>query len=110
MVDHDPEEGDAHLATAVDSDIRVAADGVTAQWQYANSNLSGNDATVELVVNDETVYSGALKPGETIEGITLDKALAAGEYQGMVVTTVYDAAGEHQVTTRVPVTLTVAAE
>ena len=63
-----------------------------------------------LVVDGETVYTGALKPGESIDGITLDKPLAAGNYEAMVVTTVKDDAGETVMTTRVPVTISVAAE
>ena len=109
-LDHAPEAGEAHLATEVNNAIQVAADGVTADWQYANSDLSGNTAAVALTVDGEAIWSGELTPGETLDGITLDKALEAGEYQAMVVTTVYDDAGEHQLTSRVPVTLNVAAE
>ena len=109
-LDREPVAGEAHLSTEVNNVIQVAADGVTADWQYANSDLSGNTADVALTVDGEAIWSGELKPGETLDGITLDKALEAGEYQAMVVTTVYDAAGEHQLTSRVPVTLNVAAE
>lgn len=109
-LDREPESGEAHLATAVDADIQVAADGVTAACQYTNSDTSGNTVSVALVVDDETVYTGTLKPGESIDGITLEKALAAGSYEAMVVTTVVDAAGETVMTTRVPVSISVAAE
>ncbi len=61
-------------------------------------------------MDGETVYTGKLQPGETIEGITLDKPLAAGDYEALVVITVKDAAGETIMTTRVPVTMSVAAE
>jgi predicted amidohydrolase YtcJ len=109
-LDREPESGEAHLATTVDADIQVAADGVTAACQYTNSDTSGNTVNVALVVDGETVYSGTLKPGESIDGITLEKPLAAGSYDAMVVTTVKDAAGETVMTTRVPVTVSVAAE
>ena len=100
--------GEAHISTAVENGIQVAEDGVTATWQYANSDLSGNAAILTLVLDGETIYtSEALKPGETVETLTLDKALASGEYQAMAVTTVYDAAGEAQLTSRVPVTINV---
>ena len=109
-VERAPENGEAHLSTEVDSDIQVAADGVTVDCQYTNNDASGNTVTVALVVDGETVYTGALKPGESIDGITLDKPLAAGNYEAMVVTTVKDDAGETVMTTRVPVTISVAAE
>ena len=108
-VKRDPASGEAHIATAVDNAIEVAEDGVTANWQYANSALSGNAATLSLVLDGETIYtSGALKPGEVIESVTLDKPLAPGAYQAIAVTTVYDDNGEVQLTSRVPVTLNVA--
>ena len=108
-VKRDPASGEAHIATAVDNVINVAEDGVTAAWQYANSDLSGNAATLSLVLDGETIYtSGALKPGEVIDSIALDKPLEPGVYQAMAVTTVYDKDGEVQLTSRVPVTLNVA--
>ena len=109
-LDRAPDAGEAHLATEVDSDIRVAADGVTAACQYTNTDASGNTVTVALVVDGETVYTRTLKPGESIDGITLEKPLSAGNYEAMVVSTVKDAAGETVMTTRVPVTMSVAAE
>ena len=109
-LDRDPENGEAHLSTSVDSDIQVAADGITAAWRYANSDISGNAATVTLVVDGETVFTRKLQPGETIDGITLEKPLAAGNYDALVVTTVDDNAGGTAMTTRVPVTMSVAAE
>ena len=108
-VQRDPASGEAHIATAVDNAIEVDADGVTATWQYANSDLSGNAATLSLVLDGEEIYkSGALKPGDVIDSITLEKPLEAGTYQAMAVTTVYDDKGEAQLTSRVPVTLNVA--
>ena len=110
-VEHEPESGEAHLSTAVDNVIQVAADGVTGQWQYVNSELSGNSATISLTLDGETLYtSKALKPGEALESITLEKPLAPGAYKALAVSTVYDKSGEKQLVTRVPVTLNVAAE
>ncbi len=107
-LDRDITSGEAHISTAVENAIEVAEDGVTATWQYANSNLSGNAAILTLTLDGETIYtSEALKPGETIDTLTLDKPLASGEYQAMAVTTVYDDAGEAQLTSRVPVTINV---
>ena len=109
-LDRELESGDAHMATEVDSDIRVAADGVTAVCQYTNSDTSGNAVSVALMVDGETVFTRTLKPGESLDGFTLEKPLAAGNYDAMVVTTVKDAAGETVMTTRMPVTISVAAE
>ena len=110
-VEHEPESGEAHLSTAVDNVIQVAADGVTGQWQFVNSELSGNSATISLTLDGETLYtSKALKPGEALESITLEKPLAPGAYKALAVSTVYDKSGEVQLVTRVPVTLNVAAE
>ena len=109
-VAHEPESGEAHFSTDVDADIRVAADGVTAEWQYANRDLSGNAVEVALVLDDETLWSGKLQPGESIDGIILDQPLPAGEHEAMVVTTINDKSGESQMTTRMPVTVSVAAE
>jgi chromosome segregation ATPase len=109
-LDRELESGDAHMATEVDSDIRVAADGVTAVCQYTNSDTSGNAVSVALMVDGETVFTRTLKPGESLDGFTLEKPLAAGNYDAMVVTTVKDTAGETVMTTRMPVTISVAAE
>ena len=109
-LDRELESGDAHMATEVDSDIRVAADGVTAVCQYTNSDTSGNAVSVALMVDGETVFTRTLKPGESLDGFTLEKPLAAGNYDAMVVTTVKDATGETVMTTRMPVTISVAAE
>ncbi len=108
-VQRDPASGEAHIATAVNNAIEVAEDGVTASWQYTNSDLSGNMALLSLVLDDgETVFLTNVKPGETLDGITLDKPLEPGTHQAMAVTTVVDDKGEAQLTTRVPVTLNVA--
>ena len=104
-----PATGEAHLSTTADNAIEVAADGVTASWQYANSDLSGNEATIQLLLDGEAIYtSGALKPGEALEDIVLEKPLPAGSHQAIAVTTVYDKDGAPALTTRVPVTINVA--
>ena len=54
------------------------------------------------------ILPAPLKPGEVIDSVTLNKPLAPGTYQALAVTTVYDANGEMQLTSRVPVTLNVA--
>ena len=61
------------------------------------------------MLDGEIIYaSDALKPGQTLDGIVLDKPLAPGEYRALAVTTVYGEDGEVQFTNRVPVTLRVA--
>ena len=66
--------------------------------------------TVQQIIDTFTkqLMNGALKPGDVIDSITLEKPLEAGTYQAMAVTTVYDDKGEAQLTSRVPVTLNVA--
>ena len=109
VVQRDPASGEAHIATAVDNVIDVAEDGVTAAWEYTNSDLSGNVAILSLVLDSgETVFLTNVKPGEAIDSATLDEPLAPGTYKAMAVTTVVDEKGEAQLTTRVPVTLNVA--
>ena len=109
VVQRAPASGEAHIATAVDNVIDVAADGVTADWQYTNSDLSGNVAVLSLVLDSgETVFLSNVKPGEALDSVTLDTPLAPGTYKALAVTTVVDEKGEAQLTTRVPVTLNVA--
>ena len=101
-------DGDAHTATSVNSVIEVASDGVTAAWHYDNVAIGSNPVTLSLQLDGETLFtSGALKPGESIDEITLSRKLEPGEYQALAVTSVYDKAGELQLTNRVPVTLNV---
>ena len=102
-------DGDAHTATSVNNQIEVAADGVTATWHYDNTAISSNPVTLSLVMDGQTIYtSGDVKPGESIDQITLDAPLAPGTYQAMAVTSIYDAEGNLQFANRVPVTLNVA--
>ena len=89
--------------------IGTFPDGVTADWHYVNDAISSNSVVLNLTVDDQTVYtSEALLPGQSVDGITLTAPLAPGTYQGMAVTTIYDAQGEMQLTNRVPVTIHVA--
>ena len=94
---------------AVQSEIAVAADGVTADVQYTNGDISENAVVFSLELDGETLYtSEKLKPGERIEGATLSRALEAGSYDAVAVTTVYSANGERLSGSRVPVVLNVA--
>ena len=104
----EPAAGEAHTATAVGSVVEIEADGVTGTWEYTNSDISGNPIALSLVLDGAEIYSAKLQPGESLDGITLNAPVAAGTYQAMAVTTVADADGEDQLTTRVPVTLHVA--
>ena len=107
-VTREPAAGEAHTATAVGSVVEIEADGVTGTWEYSNSDISGNPIALSLVLDGAEIYSAKLQPGESLDGITLNAPVAAGTYQAMAVTTVADADGEDQLTTRVPVTLHVA--
>lgn len=101
-------EGDALTATSVHDTIEVDADGVSAQWHYDNTAISAKDVVLSLRMDDEVLYtSDTLKPGESIDAITLNRALTSGQYDAIAVTSVYGDDGELQFTNRVPVTLNV---
>ena len=109
VVSRDPVAGEAYAATGTGSEIAIEADGVTGAWEYVNNDISGNPVVLTLQLEGETIYtSGALKPGQTLDTIKLNKALAAGEYEALAVTTITDEAGEVLFANRVPVTLRVA--
>ena len=76
----------------------------------ANGADSGNDMIFELRVGDETVYtSEAVAPGETVSEIRLDAPLAPGNYDAVIVQTVYAPDGAQRTAMRVPVTLIITA-
>ena len=107
-VTREPAAGEAHTATAVGNVVEIESDGVTGTWEYSNSDISGNPIALSLLLDDAEIFAAKLQPGESLDGITLNAPVAAGTYQAMAVTTVVDADGEDQLTTRVPVTLHVA--
>ena len=108
-LDRDPEQGQAHASVAVQSGIAVAADGVTADVHYTNGDISENSVVFSLELDGEALYtSDKLKPGESIDGATLSRALEPGDYDAIAVTTVYSASGERLSGSRVPVVLKVA--
>ena len=102
-------EGEAHSASSFADCITVDADGVTAHWAFANDALSGNETILSILVGEEEIFtSKALKPGESIDTFTLNKALEAGEIEAIAVTKVYDEDGEYVSSTSVPVKIQVA--
>ena len=104
-----PAAGEAHSATTVYNLLDVAADGVNARWHYDNAAASSNPVVLSLQVNGETFYTSApLPPGHSIDSVTLEKPLPPGHYEGMAVTTVYDAQGNLQFSNRVPIKVNVA--
>ena len=108
-VDREPAAGEAHSATSVGNEIHVAADGVTASWDYHNTDISSNPVVLSLQVEGETVYtSQPLLPGQSVDTLTLSKPLAPGSHEGLAVSTVYDEEGNVQFANRVPVTVVVA--
>ena len=102
-------DGEAHVATSADSEINVAADGVTAAFHYTNNSVSGNAVVLTIVKDDAELYrSEPIAPGESVSEIVLSGALTAGVHEAVAVTTVYNEDGSVQLTSRVPVTLNVA--
>ena len=108
MLSRELAEGQAHTASTLDNAIVVAADGVSATWNYSNTLVSGNAVIVTITVDGAEVFASAkLNPGETLNAFTLNAALAAGSYEGVAAATVYDAAGEYVSAARIPVTVIV---
>lgn len=102
-------DGEAHVATTSVREISVSADGVTAACSYANTSVSGNAVVLTLVSDGKELYrSSPIAPGEGVAEVVLTEALAAGEYEASMVTTVYNEDGEVQLESRIPVTLKVA--
>lgn len=100
--------GEAYTASTLEETLVVAADGVSAQWNYTNDTISGNAVVITILVNGEEIYrSEALKPGESIAQFQLAKALEAGTYEAIAVTGVYGTDGSFVHSTRVPVAIQV---
>lgn len=108
LLSRELQDGEAHSASAIDNEIHIAADGVSAVWNYANTSASGNAVILSVMLEDKTIYtSQLLQPGETIESFTLEEPLSPGEYEGVAITGIYDEAGNALFTNRVPVALIV---
>ncbi len=108
-LDRTPEQGDAHASVALQNEIAVAADGVTADLHYTNNDISNNAVVFSLELDGEALFtSEQLKPGESIEGATLSRALPAGAHEAMAVTSVYGADGIRLSGSRLPIVLNVA--
>ena len=102
-------DGEAYVKTDAGSVIAIEADGVTGAWRYVNSTISGNTVVLSITMDGEELFrSEPIAPGESLESIALNRALAAGRYEAVAVTTVQDADGSVQFATRMPVVLEVA--
>ena len=101
-------EGDAYTASTLGDVLKVAADGVSVEWSYTNDSISGNAVVLTILLDDVEFYrSGLIKPGESLEGFALSRALANGSYEAVAVMSVCDAEGAVVSSTRVPVTIQV---
>ena len=107
-LDRELVEGEAYTASTMGDVIRVAADGVHVEWSYTNDSISGNAVVLSILLDGEEFYRSAqIQPGESVEGIALNRALSAGSYPAVAVMSVYDAEGAVVSATRVPVTIQV---
>ena len=107
-LDRELVEGEAYTASTMGDVIRVAADGVHVEWSYTNDSISGNAVVLSILLDGEELYRSAqIQPGESVEGIALNRALSTGSYPAMAVMSVYDAEGAVVSATRVPVTIQV---
>ena len=101
-------EGEAYTASTLSDVLKVADDGVTVEWSYTNDSISGNAVVLSILLDDVEFYrSGLIQPGESLEGITLSRALVNGSYEAVAVMRVCDAEGAVVSSTRVPVTIQV---
>ena len=101
-------EGDAYTASTLGDVLKVAADGVSVEWSYTNDSISGNAVVLSILLDGEELYRSAqIQPGESLEGVALNRALEAGSYEAVAVMSVYDAEGAAVSSTRVPVTVQV---
>ena len=106
-LDRELVEGDAYTASTL-GDVLKVADGVRVEWSYTNDSISGNAVVLSILLDGEELYrSGRIQPGESLEGITLNRALESGSYEAVAVMSVYDAEGTVVSATRVPVTIQV---
>ena len=102
-------DGEAYIRTDAGSVIAIESDGVTGVWSYVNSTISGNTVVLSITLDGEELFRSApIAPGESLEGIELNRALTAGSHEAVAVTTVQDADGSVQCATRMPVVLEVA--
>ena len=107
-LDRELVEGEAYTASTMGDVIRVAADGVHVEWSYTNDSISGNAVVLSILLDGEELYRSAqIQPGESVEGIALNRALSAGSYPAVAVMSVYDAEDAVVSATRVPVTIQV---
>ena len=101
-------EGEAYTASTLSDVLKVADDGGTVEWSYPNDSISGNAVVLSILLDGEELYRSAqIQPGESVEGIALNRALSTGSYPAMAVMSVYDAEGAVVSATRVPVTIQV---
>ena len=108
-ISRDPVEGEAVASTGAMEVVRVAADGVTGAWSYANGAVSGNAVELSIEWNGEEIYrSGPIAPGESIAEIVFDEPLPAGTHEAVAVTTVRGEDGEALFASRAPVRIEVA--
>ena len=100
----------ARAARAAKAAVQVANDGVTGTCSIGNDALSGNNVVISIQdMNGAELYrSEAMKPGETLNSVTLTAPQAPGAHDVMIVTTIYDDNGNIQQRTRMPAVLTVA--
>ena len=100
-------DGEAYVAASQQNVITVAADGVSASWNYSNDVTSGNNVVISITIDGaEIFFSEILQPGDVLESFTLPAALEAGSYNAIVASTVY-VDGVVARTTRVPATIQV---
>ena len=109
-IERAPADGESHLSTQLGSVLVFDASGQAVDATLANGADSGNNMVFALLVDDETVYtSETVAPSESVSSIQLDVSLEPGNYDAVVVQTVYASDGTQLSAVRIPITLIVTA-
>lgn len=93
----------------VEDAVNVAADGVSAKYDYTCGAPEGSTAVCQLFMGDMELYtSPELKSGEKLVSFEIAEALAAGNHEGTLTVTTYRADGSVASRITLPVTIVVA--
>lgn len=102
-------DGARHASAEMDGVVSVQADGLTAVYALSNNIASGNGIVFALELDGEELYvSEKLEPGAVLGEFVLNRALSAGEYEGVAVITTIAADGSAASIMRLPVAIEVA--
>ena len=98
-----------HASADMENVVGVASDGISAVYELANNDMSGNNIRCELALDGKVIYtSGDIAPGGSLEPFALESALTAGEYGATLTIITLNAEGDVSSRISLPVTVAVA--